>query len=76
MVKSRKDRLDECIAIRTQLRSYAHDDSEYGTLNACMVRFVRDATPCTGSLYLRGIGKTLEYVLSTKHESYAVIKQM
>lgn len=72
--KSQKDRLKECIAIRTQLRSYLEDESDCKELIDSMTIFVRDGIPSTGSMYVPQLGRTLKYVLSTKQDSYAVIK--
>ena len=72
--KTLEARLKECIAIRAQLRTYLEDDSGCKELIEAMKHFVRDGTPSTGSMYVPNLGKTLQYVLSTKQDSYAVIK--
>jgi hypothetical protein len=73
-MKPQEQRLKECIAIRAQLRTYVDDDSGCRDLIDAMTHFVRDGSPATGSVYVPQLDRTLNYVLSTKKDSYAVIK--
>jgi len=75
MTKPMPERLRECVRIRSQLRDLLPDETEYGHLNTAMVHFVRDNIPASGKFRIPSLDRTLHFTLSTKHESYAVLKQ-
>ena len=76
-MKTQEQRTQECMTIRAQLLQYLDKDS---VMNECkdlvedMNHFVRDGTTSTRSFFVPTLGRTLKYVLSTKQDSYAVIK--
>jgi hypothetical protein len=73
-MKTQEQRITECANIRAQLRQYLEDTSVVKELIDDMNHFVRDGTTATRSVYIPALGRTLKYMLSTKHDSYAVIK--
>lgn len=73
--KSQEDRIKECINIRRQLRVYLEDDSECRALIDAMSHFIRDGTPATGKLYVPSLKRNIEYMLSHRQDSFAVIKR-
>jgi hypothetical protein len=69
MAKTLKERLDECItddshAVARDMARFIRD----------MAVFVRDGTPASGIVRIPHADRNLHYVLSTKRESYAVLK--
>lgn len=68
-------RLKECINIRRQLREHVKDEHECQPLLDAMDHFVRDGISATGTCDVPSIGRKLEYMLSHRHDSYAVIKR-
>lgn len=76
-MKTQEQRFTECANIRVQLFEYLNKDQlvkECKELIDDMNHFVRDGTASTRSIYVPTLGRTLKYMLSTKHDSYAVIK--
>ena len=74
--KSQEDRIKECINIRRELQQYMDDDSECRELFDAMKYFIRDGTPATGKLYIPSLRRHMEYMLSNRQDSYAVLKRM
>ena len=72
-MKSVQERLNECIAIRSQLREM-QCENECDELLSAMVHFVREGQAASGSFMVPSFGRRLEYTLSTKHDSYAVLR--
>jgi hypothetical protein len=73
-MKTTEQRFTECANIRAQLQQYLEDDSVVKELIDDMNHFVRDGTTATKSIYVPELGRTLKYMLSTRQDSYAVIK--
>lgn len=76
-MKTVEQRFTECANIRAQLLQYLDKDSiqtECKELIDDMNHFVRDGLTVTKSIYVPELGRTLKYMLSTKQDSYAVIK--
>jgi hypothetical protein len=73
-MKTVEQRFTECANIRAQLLGYLEADKVPKELVEDMNYFVRDGTTATKSIYVPLLGRTLKYMLSTKKDSYAVIK--
>lgn len=73
--KPRDVRLKECISIRRQLREHVENDTECQELLDAMTHFVRDGISASGSCVVPSLGRKLDYMLSHRHDSYAVIRR-
>ena len=73
-MKTQDQRIQECCTIRAQLLEHLGDGEVPKDLVEDMNYFVRDGRTATKSIFVPLLGRTLQYTLSTKKESYAVIK--
>jgi hypothetical protein len=73
-MKSLDKRIQECCVIRAQLLEHLGDGEVPKELVEDMNHFVRDGWTVTKSIFVPLLGRTLKYTLSTKQDSYAVIK--
>ncbi len=73
-MKSVDQRFTECATIRAQLLEYLDNGAVPKELVEDMNHFVRDGRTVTKSIFVPLLGRTLKYMLSTKQDSYAVIK--
>jgi hypothetical protein len=71
-MKDLSDRLQECVRLRGQLCDLGLAPP-YQLVDAMNV-FVREGVPSSGKVFLPQAGRTLEYVLSTKHPCSAVLR--
>jgi len=71
-MKDIAERLAECVRIRSQLRDLAIDEL-CEDLHRAMNDFVKYARSSTGSFMM--MGRTLQYTLSTKHETFVKLVQ-
>lgn len=72
-MKTMQQRLEECVQIRTQLRNL-QCDADCQPLHRAMTEFVARGVSASGSFFVPSAQRKLQYMLSNKHDSFAVLK--
>lgn len=73
--KSTQQRAEECVRIARQLKDMAMYDDVCHKLNPIMNEFIRDGTPVSGSFRVERCDRRLEYQLSNRADSFAVLRR-